>query len=220
MLKYPCLVLDHDDTVVQSEATVNYPCFLLALEKFRPGEYMEYPEFVDWCFKYEFTDFLRLRYGFTDEELLEEYHMWMDYARTHTPPAYEGIEKVIYEQKRRGGLVCVASLSGRENILRDYKAHFGMEPDLLFTCDDPRPERKPNPHPLLKIMEAFQLSPADLLMVDDLKTGLQMAKAASVPIAAALWCRQDSPEIIEYMTERCDFAFHTTKELYEFLFDA
>ena len=24
MLKYPCLVLDHDDTVVQSEATVNY----------------------------------------------------------------------------------------------------------------------------------------------------------------------------------------------------
>jgi phosphoglycolate phosphatase/pyrophosphatase PpaX len=38
MLKYKCLVLDHDDTVVQSEATVNYPCFLLALEKFRPGE--------------------------------------------------------------------------------------------------------------------------------------------------------------------------------------
>ena len=61
MLKYPCLVLDHDDTVVQSEATVNYPCFLLALEKFRPGEYMDYPEFVDWCFKYEFTDFLRLK---------------------------------------------------------------------------------------------------------------------------------------------------------------
>jgi hypothetical protein len=56
-------------------------------------------------------------------------------------------------------------------------------------------------------------------MVDDLKTGLQMARAASVPIAAALWCRQDSPEIIEYMTERCDFAFHTTKELYDFLFE-
>ena len=47
---------------------------------------------------------------------------------------------------------------------------------------------------------------------------LQMAKAASVPIAAALWCRQDAPEIIEYMTRRCDFAFHSTKELYDFLF--
>ena len=69
MLKYKCLVLDHDDTVVQSEVTVNYPCFLWALEKFRPGEYMDYPEFVDWCFRYEFTEFLRIKYGFTDEEL-------------------------------------------------------------------------------------------------------------------------------------------------------
>ena len=69
-------------------------------------------------------------------------------------------------------------------------------------------------------METYRLSPADLLMVDDLKTGLQMSKAANVPIAAALWCRQDSPEIIDYMTGQCEFAFHTTKELYEFLFDA
>ena len=27
MLRFPCLVLDHDDTVVASEASVNYPCF-------------------------------------------------------------------------------------------------------------------------------------------------------------------------------------------------
>jgi len=47
---------------------------------------------------------------------------------------------------------------------------------------------------------------------------VQMAQAASVPISAALWCRQDAPEIIEYMTQRCEFAFHTTKELYDHLF--
>ena len=27
MLKYPCLVLDHDDTVVQSEKTIGYMMF-------------------------------------------------------------------------------------------------------------------------------------------------------------------------------------------------
>ena len=48
MLKYPCLVLDHDDTVVASEIAVNYPCFLEGLNKFRPGEYMDHPEFVCW----------------------------------------------------------------------------------------------------------------------------------------------------------------------------
>ena len=52
MLKYPCLVLDHDDTVVASEIAVNSPCFLEGLEKFRPGEWMDHPEFVSWCFKY------------------------------------------------------------------------------------------------------------------------------------------------------------------------
>ena len=32
MLKYPCLVLDHDDTVVQTMRTLSYPCFCLELE--------------------------------------------------------------------------------------------------------------------------------------------------------------------------------------------
>lgn len=218
MLKYKCLVLDHDDTVVQSEVTVNYPCFLWALEKFRPGEYMDYPEFVDWCFRYEFTEFLRIKYGFTDEELLEEYHMWQDYSKTHIPPTYAGIQKVILEQKRRGGLVCVASLSSRENILRDYRTHFGIEPDLIFSCDDPRSERKPNPYPLQKIMETYHLSPSDLLMVDDLKTGFDMCCAAGVPIAFAGWGRTECLEITQQMTELCDYAFRSTDELYSFLF--
>lgn len=27
-MRYPCLVVDHDDTVVNSTATVHYPCFV------------------------------------------------------------------------------------------------------------------------------------------------------------------------------------------------
>ena len=218
MLKYPCLVLDHDDTVVASEIAVNYPCFLEALEKFRPGEYMDHPEFVHWCFHYEFADFLRIRYNFTPEEGREEYEMWKVYARTHIPPVCPGIKEIILEQKRRGGLVCVASLSSRETILRDYDLYIGIQPDLIFSSDEPRHQRKPSTYPLEAIMDTYHLSPSELLVVDDLKTGVQMAKSASVPIAAALWCRQDAPEIIEYMTSRCDFAFHTPKELYTFLF--
>lgn len=219
MLKYPCLVLDHDDTAVKSELTVNYPCFLLALEKFRPGETMEYPEFVDWCFRHEFTDFLRIKYDFTEEELLEEYHMWQDYSKTHIPPAYEGIRELIAEQKKRGGMVCVVSLSSRENILRDYRTHFGMEPDLVFSCDDPRDQRKPNPYPLEQIMARCSLSSSQLLMIDDLPTGPQMAAKAGVPSVFAAWSRQESPGLMEAMSELCDFTFHSTEDLRKFLFD-
>ena len=218
MLKYPCLVLDHDDTVVKSEVTVNYPCFLKALEKFRPGESMAYQEFVSWCFRCEFTDFLRIRYGFNEDELLEEYHMWQEYSKSHIPPAYDGIREIILEQKRRGGLVCVASLSTRENILRDYRTHIGIEPDMVFSCNDPRDQRKPGIYPLNAIMARYSLSPSELLMVDDLKTGYDMASAAGVPIAFAAWSRLENPEVMAQMEGLCDFSFHTTEEFRDFLF--
>lgn len=219
MLKYPCLVLDHDDTVVMSELTVNYPCFLKSLELFRPGETMNYPEFVDWCFRYEFTEFLRIKYDFTDEELLAEYHMWQDYSKTRIPPAYDGIREVILEQKTRGGLVCVVSLSSRDNILRDYRKHFGVEPDMIFSCSDPKEHRKPGTYPLERIMADYSLSPHELLMVDDLPTGYQMASKVGVPIAFAAWSRQENPVVLTSMSEVCDFTFHSTKELKKFLFD-
>ena len=217
-MRYKCLVLDHDDTAVASEVTVNYPCFLVALEKFRPGEYMDYEEFVDWCFRCDFADFLRIRYRFTEEELAEEYRMWMEYAKTRIPPAYEGIREIIAEQKRRGGLVGVASLSGKPIITRDYETHFGIQPDLIFSADDPRPQRKPNPYPLEQIMERFDLRPEELLMVDDLKTGCDMAKAAGVDIAFAAWGRQNAKELYAYMKANCDYTFDAPQNLYDFLF--
>ena len=217
-MKFKCLVLDHDDTVVASEVTVNYPCFLLALEKFRPGEYMDYEEFVDWCFRYDFAQFLRVRYQFTEEELAEEYNMWLEYARTRIPPAYEGMKEIILEQKRRGGLVCVASLSGRSIITRDYEAHIGIQPDLIFSADDPRDQRKPNAYPLEQIMKTYDLPPSELLMVDDLKTGYDMAAAAGVEIAFAAWGRQKADKLYRYMSANCAHTFDRTEELYTYLF--
>ena len=38
MLKYPCLVLDHDDTVVASESNINYPFFCYMMKE--KGEYI------------------------------------------------------------------------------------------------------------------------------------------------------------------------------------
>ena len=50
MLKYPCLVLDHDDTAVASEATVHYPCFCRYLEIYRPGMTITEHEYISGCF--------------------------------------------------------------------------------------------------------------------------------------------------------------------------
>jgi len=43
-LKYPCLVLDHDDTTVNSTATVHYPCFVEYMAKYFPHVHMTLEE--------------------------------------------------------------------------------------------------------------------------------------------------------------------------------
>lgn len=218
MLKYPCLVLDHDDTVVQSESTVNYPFFCYILDKFRPGTTITAEEYTKGCFHPGFADMCKQWYSFTDEEMKEEYLGWMDYVRTHIPAPYPGIDRIIRRQKEEGGMICVVSHSAEENILRDYKTHFGIVPDAIYGWDLPVHQRKPAPYPLERIMQTYGFTPDQLLVVDDLKPAWQMARAVNVPIAFAAWSKTEVPEIVKEMTQLCDFAFHSTAELESFLF--
>lgn len=219
MLKFPCLVLDHDDTVVQSEKTLGFPFFRQILQRFRPGTDITYQEYVYGCHEMVFSDMCRAKWQFTDEELLEEYLTWKEYVRTHIPEPFPGIGDVIHRQKAEGGLVCVVSLSGEENILRDYQHHFGIVPDAVYGWDLPAEQRKPHPYPLLDIMERFELSPQQLLVVDDMKLAWKMAHPLNVPIAFAQWGKLDFPDLSTEMKSLCDHTFPSTKDLEKFLFD-
>ena len=72
MLKYKCLVLDHDDTVVQSEASVNYPCFCRFLELYRPGTTLSFGDYVSDCSKMTFIEMCKTRFSLTEEELQQD----------------------------------------------------------------------------------------------------------------------------------------------------
>lgn len=219
MLKYPCLVLDHDETVVQSEKTIGHPCFCQTLSRIRPGQTLTFQEYVEGCHNLGFVEMCRQRWQFTDEELLEEYNDWMDYVRVNTPLPFPGIERIIRRQKEEGGLICVVSHSSSQNISRDYASHFMIQPDMIYGCDLPPEHRKPNPYPLLDIMERFCLRPNDLLVVDDMKLAWKMAHPLNVPIAFAAWGKVEFPELSREMRSLCDFSFDSTKELEKFLFD-
>ena len=218
MLKYPCLVLDHDDTVVRSEETVNYPFFCYILDQFRPGTTITHKEYIEGCYIPGFADMCRQKFGFTEQELQDEYKGWMDYVRTHIPAPYPGIAEVIHRQKAEGGILCVVSHSSQENITRDYDLHFGMQPDTIFGWDLPAHLRKPSPYPLEAIMEKYGLKPAEILVVDDLKPAWEMCRKVNVPLAFAGWSKLDVPTISREMMSLCDFSFRDPKELYHFLF--
>lgn len=219
MLKFPCLVLDHDDTVVQSEETVNYPYFCYILDQFRPGTTITLKEYTEGCYHQGFVEMCKHSYQFTDAELSEEYRGWKEYIKSHIPLPFDGIEEIILRQKAAGGLVCVVSHSTEETIKRDYLAHFGLLPDEIYGWDYPEHQRKPNPYPLQQLMEKYHLSPADILVVDDMKPAWEMASKVQVPIAFAGWGRQNYPEIVNEMTRLCDYAFTNTNDLYHFLYE-
>ena len=218
MLKYKCLVLDHDDTVVQSMKTMSYPFFLYGLSIFRPGQTMTFADYVRDCHQYGFADLCRIRFGFTQEELDREHEMWMDYVLRHTPDPYPGIDRLLHRQKEAGGLICVVSHSSSHNILRDYDAHFSLRPDAIYGWDLPDEQRKPNSYPLLDIMERWQLRPEEILVVDDMKLSCKMASPLGVKVAYAGWNGLDVPEVQEEMTRLCDYGFSSVEELENFIF--
>ena len=219
MLKYKCLVLDHDDTVVQTLKTLSYPFWCLELEQFRPGTTMTLSEYVTACHHWGFADMCRKCFGFTDDELAEEHRQWMEYVMKNIPEYFPGIDRVIRRQKAEGGLLCVVSHSSDVNILRDYRIHFGLEPDAIYSWDLPEHLRKPSTYALEDVMEKYGFSREEMLVVDDMKPAYEMASNAGVPIAFAAWGRKDYPEIAAEMRAICDYSFDSTEELERFLFE-
>ena len=219
MLKYRCLVLDHDDTVVQTMRTLSYPFWCLELEQFRPGTSMTLEDYILKCYQYGFADMCRVCCGFTDEELALEHKQWMEYIMNNIPAPFPGIGNIIHRQKEAGGLICVVSHSSFDNISRDYRVHFGIQPDAIYGWERPPRKRKPNPWPLEDIMRRFDLTPQEILVVDDMKLACQMAHPLGVAVAYAGWDDMGVPELRREMQELCAFSFDSTESLEKFLFD-
>lgn len=218
-LRYPCLVLDHDDTVVDSTAHVHHPAFLACAELLRPGQVsMTLEEYFRMNCDPGLGAYYKDVMGLTSEELEFETRFWLDYVANHAPLVYDGMAQVIQEQKRRGGWVCVVSHSRRENILRDYAVNGLPEPDLVYGSELPTDRQKPQPWPLLDIAGRLGLELGQLLMVDDLPLGRDMARAAGVPFAAAAWAH-DIPQIQREMS-REPLCFATPQALFDHLFHA
>ena len=211
-MKYKCLVFDHDDTVVNSTATIHHPCFVEYLKTYYPGESMGLEEYFLLNFDPGFVPMCRERYGMTDTELKHEAEYWQNYVKSHVPTAYPGLREIMERQKEAGGLVCVVSHSFDYNIRRDYRANGLPEPDAVFGWERPEHERKPHPFPLLDIMARFALKPSELLMIDDLKPGYDMAAAAGVDFAAVGWA-YEIPEIEGFMRQKCPLYFKKVSEL-------
>ena len=123
-MKYKCLVFDHDDTVVNSTATIHYPSFVAYLEEYFPHKSCTLEHYFLKNFDPGFIPMCKEEYGLTDEDLQTEYVFWQDYVRSRIPRAYDGIRQLMEESRARGVHLAVVSHSTNWNILRDSSELF------------------------------------------------------------------------------------------------
>ena len=218
VLKYKCLVLDHDDTVMDSTRLIHHPAFMEYLREVRPGCTISLEEYFRVNFHPGFLEYCEGTLGLTPAELDREMEVWTGYVATHVPRVFPGMKRIMEEQVRRGGSLAVISHSLRQNILRDFRENGLPEPSIVFGWELPRDKRKPSPYALDRLMAAMDLGPEEMLVVDDLKPGYDMARQRHVPFAAAGWA-YDVPEIRTFLQQNTPLYFGATEELYRYLFE-
>lgn len=218
-MKYKCLILDHDDTVVNSTATIHYPCFIKYLSERLPHLRDKY-SLADY-FRYNFDpgviEFFRDHIGLSEEEMAEEERYWEEYVVGHTPIAYPRVKEILERFVREGGFIAVSSHSFSKYIIRDYTANSLPMPGAIYGWEIPKEMRKPSPLTVLEVVEKHGFDKSEVLVVDDLKPGYDMARGAGVHFAAAGWA-YDVPEIEDFMRKNCDFYLKTVSDLEKLLF--
>jgi phosphoglycolate phosphatase-like HAD superfamily hydrolase len=192
---YRCLVVDHDDTSVMSSPLVHYPAHVEALRRLRPATApIGLEGWLRKNFHPGFLAYLRDELGMSRAEVEASYRVWREFTAAIVPDFFPGMREILAEHKRRGGILVVASHSEADTIERDYRAagakgppSAAVMPDLVFGWTEDETRRKPHPYPVLATMERYGLRREEILVLDDLKPGADMAKAAGVDFAAAGW---------------------------------
>ncbi|MCK5156526.1 MAG: HAD family hydrolase [Spirochaetales bacterium] len=218
-MKYRCLILDHDDTAVNSTPYLHYPAHIEVMKELRPGK----PpiSLKGWMLK-NFSpgimEYMVNELYFTPDEIKREYEIWQDFVVDKQVSFFPGFIELMREYHEAGGIITVVSHSTKEKIMQDY-ASVGAKNlvQAAFGWDFDETKRKPDPYPVLQILEQFKLSPEDVLVIDDLKPAITMARKAGVAIGAAGWGIL-VPEIADYMKKHSDFYFRTIDDIRELLF--
>ena len=220
--KITCLIVDHDDTVVDSTRKIHYPAYLATMERLRPEISPESLEgwflknFHPGIMEY-FVDELR----FTENELALEYQVWRSFVSTRRPQFFPGMADFLLDFTKAGGRIAVASHSEADMIELDYHTETKgrLKPDLIYGWEMPDGKRKPSPWPVHETIRRLQVSGDEILIVDDLKPGVLMAQAGGVTIGAAGW-GHDIPEIRKFMTEQCNYYFPSVDSLRRFVLNS
>lgn len=217
--RFKALIVDHDDTTVDSSRSIHWPAHCVTMRELRPG--IVPVSFDGWMIKNHtigIRKFLREEIGFQGRDKNRELEIWRSFTTTTTPSFYDGILDVYRRFTELGGIFAVCSHSEEEQIRRHYSEKGdGFMPSVIYGWNDDKMKIKPNPFPVEDLMRRFDLDRSDCCVLDDLSPGIEMAKAARVVSVGAGWAH-DIESIRVSMKSSCDFFFPTVSQFRDWLF--
>jgi len=215
-MKYKCLLIDHDDTTVNSSPSIHYRAHLEQMR--RMGRSAESLTLEDWFrinYNPGFAAYMDTVLQLSDTEKELCYRIWRQYTTQMMPPFFEGILSLLKQLKDNGGKFIVVSHSESDIIRNHYERQNevpGLMPDRIIGWTGDTEKNKPSPYPVYNAMEEYDLAKEEILVIDDLKPGIAMAENAGVDSAGAGWSHR-VPELQQDITESATFYFESVEQL-------
>ena len=132
---------------------------------------------------------------------------------------FPGFIDFLKEFKRRGGIIEVVTFGREEAIYKHYKAltNDEIKPDIVFGWEkDKREQCKPYAYPVEEAMRRYNLNKEDVVVIDDMPAGIEMAHNAGVTVVGAMY--GEGHEVLEEdMKKICDRVFDKVEDFYDFV---
>lgn len=160
-MKYKCLVIDHDDTTVDSTPAIHYLAHQEQMKQLgRESEISTLEEWFKLNFDPGFSVYIDSILKLTEEEKKICYKIWREFTTVMIPPFFEGMLPLLKEFRDKGGIIVVVSHSEPDIIRSHYEKQSeisGFIPDRIIGWTGDREKQKPDPWPVKDIIRQYQL---------------------------------------------------------------
>ncbi len=221
-MKYRCLLIDHDDTSVDSSPSIHHPAHLEQMRQLgREKESVGVEEWLKINYHPGILDYLDKVLNLNEKEKDLCYSIWRNYAGSRVPDFFPGILKVMQKFRKTGGLIVVVTHSEADMVIAHYSHQTevpGFLPDRVIGWTGDSSKNKPEPWPVFDVMREYNIrKKEEILVVDDLKPGIIMAKKAGVDSLGVGWSH-GIKEIAHDMKKNCTYFVSSIDEFEKILF--
>lgn len=220
-MRYRCLIIDHDDTTVDSTPSIHYLAHQEQMKRLgRESETSTLEEWFKVNFDPGFSVYIDSILKLTDEEKKICYNIWREFTTVMTPPFFPGMLPLLRKFREHDGIIVVVSHSEPDIIRSHYEKQSeipGFLPDRIIGWTGEPEKQKPYAWPVEDIIKQYRLKKEEILVVDDLRPGITMANRAGVDSAGVGWSH-NLPIIKEGILNQCTYFLNTVDELSSLVF--